>query len=384
MKFYKENNINPAASCLPLLVQFPVFIALYLVLKHFATHQPGDNLELARPRPEHHRQGHGALVGLRAARRLRRAASSPRRYFMSRDDGQDAADHAAWSCRSSSSRSSLNFPVGLVLYWVTTNLWTVGQGLVTRRLMPRPAAPAEALVAHAARRRRRPTARRPAPEPSAGRPRSAVPQPRSVKRKKKKARDDDRDGSCRSRRPARPSARPSGRAARARAARARARQGGGPLPGRLGGRARPARRRLRAGARGRLGGRRGCREPPPAPPADEGELGRRGARRCSSTIARRDRRSRPDRDRGGRRARDGDGRRATSSASLIGKHGQTIDAIQYLANAIVWRGRGDERKAVVVDAAGYRARREETLEALADAQRRAGGRAPASRSSSSR
>jgi len=49
----------------------------------------------------------------------------------------------------------------------------------------------------------------------------------------------------------------------------------------------------------------------------------------------------------------------------IGKHGQTIDAIQYLANAAVWRGRGDERKAVVVDAAGYRARREATLEALA-------------------
>jgi YidC/Oxa1 family membrane protein insertase len=33
------------------------------------------------------------------------------------------------------------FPAGLVLYWVTTNLWTVGQGLITRRLMPRPAAP---------------------------------------------------------------------------------------------------------------------------------------------------------------------------------------------------------------------------------------------------
>jgi spoIIIJ-associated protein len=49
----------------------------------------------------------------------------------------------------------------------------------------------------------------------------------------------------------------------------------------------------------------------------------------------------------------------------IGKHGQTIDAIQYLVNAVVWRGRGDERKAVVVDAAGYRARREATLDALA-------------------
>jgi spoIIIJ-associated protein len=50
---------------------------------------------------------------------------------------------------------------------------------------------------------------------------------------------------------------------------------------------------------------------------------------------------------------------------VIGKHGQTIDAIQYLANAIVWRGRSDERIPVVVDAAGYRARRQASLDSLA-------------------
>ena len=49
---------------------------------------------------------------------------------------------------------------------------------------------------------------------------------------------------------------------------------------------------------------------------------------------------------------------------LIGKHGQTIDAIQYLVNAIVRKG-GAEAKDVVVDAAGYRARRRATLETLA-------------------
>ena len=50
---------------------------------------------------------------------------------------------------------------------------------------------------------------------------------------------------------------------------------------------------------------------------------------------------------------------------LIGRHGQTIDAIQYLANATMYRGHADERKEVVVDAAGYRARRRASLEALA-------------------
>jgi spoIIIJ-associated protein len=48
---------------------------------------------------------------------------------------------------------------------------------------------------------------------------------------------------------------------------------------------------------------------------------------------------------------------------LIGRHGQTIDAVQYLASAFVFRT--GVRKDVVVDAAGYRARRQETLEALA-------------------
>jgi spoIIIJ-associated protein len=50
---------------------------------------------------------------------------------------------------------------------------------------------------------------------------------------------------------------------------------------------------------------------------------------------------------------------------LIGRHGQTIDAIQYLANAAMYRGHQEDRKAVVVDAAGYRARRRTSLEALA-------------------
>src|SRR3954449_8308384 len=109
MKFYKENNINPASSCLPLLAQFPVFISLYLVLKHFP-HLPGDNLEWlrlwgitttapARRQPgvagslEHHRQGLGRL-GPRARRRLR-AQPARLELLHERDRREVAADHAA-------------------------------------------------------------------------------------------------------------------------------------------------------------------------------------------------------------------------------------------------------------------------------------------------
>jgi spoIIIJ-associated protein len=61
---------------------------------------------------------------------------------------------------------------------------------------------------------------------------------------------------------------------------------------------------------------------------------------------------------------------------LIGRHGHTIDALQYLANAIAHR-RGGERR-VVVDAAGYRARRESALRALAhrSAERASGSGRP--------
>jgi spoIIIJ-associated protein len=105
-------------------------------------------------------------------------------------------------------------------------------------------------------------------------------------------------------------------------------------------------------------------EPPRAPPADEGEVAgevRDVVDHILEAI--------------GVRARieiAEDDERVTATVVgrelglVIGKHGQTIDAIQYLANAVVWRGRGDKRKPVVVDAAGYRARREEALAAIAN------------------
>jgi len=77
------------------------------------------------------------------------------------------------------------FPVGLVLYWMTTNLWVVGQGLVTRRLIPRTAAPEK-------RTSRTPAKAEPVPVPAAAsaeveRPKQPA-QPRRVKRKKRSGR----------------------------------------------------------------------------------------------------------------------------------------------------------------------------------------------------
>jgi spoIIIJ-associated protein len=66
---------------------------------------------------------------------------------------------------------------------------------------------------------------------------------------------------------------------------------------------------------------------------------------------------------------DDDGLQGTFSgedvAVLIGHHGQTIDAIQHLAYRIAFRG-SDTRKAVLIDAGGYRERRAVALRAAAD------------------
>ena len=132
-KFYKENNINPAASCLPTVAQFPVFIALYFTLRHQAHHITGTWLHIVHVADLHvttHWSGY-VLLFLYAGSQV---AST---YFMG-------------TTMQKSQRTMMmilplffvffisRFPTGLVLYWVTTNLWTVGQGLITRRLMPKP------------------------------------------------------------------------------------------------------------------------------------------------------------------------------------------------------------------------------------------------------
>jgi YidC/Oxa1 family membrane protein insertase len=74
------------------------------------------------------------------------------------------------------------FPAGLVLYWMTTNLWTVGQGLITRRLIPKVAPPT------AQKRSSRTPAKEmeaPAPAPAVAPAPKADAEPRRVKRKKK-------------------------------------------------------------------------------------------------------------------------------------------------------------------------------------------------------
>jgi YidC/Oxa1 family membrane protein insertase len=182
MKFYKENNINPAASCLPLLAQFPVFISLFYVLRHFSKHVP-DNTSLAwlhvvpsvADKVTAHWSGY-VLLFIYAASQI----SST--YFMSAT--MDKTQRWIMMVLPIAFIPLIaNFPTGLVLYWMTTNLWTVGQGLVTRRLAPKPVTPPKRTSRTPPKQRESgdgdgARATQPAPKPTG--------QPRVVRRKKKK------------------------------------------------------------------------------------------------------------------------------------------------------------------------------------------------------
>jgi len=139
MKFYRENKINPAASCLPLLAQAPVFISLYLVLRNFSKHvPPGSDLSWLHFIPDITAKANSSWGGyvLLATYALSQVTST---YFMSQ--AMDKLQRRLMMVLPLVFITVIaNFPIGLVIYWVTTNLWTVGQGLVTRRLVPKTAA----------------------------------------------------------------------------------------------------------------------------------------------------------------------------------------------------------------------------------------------------
>jgi YidC/Oxa1 family membrane protein insertase len=192
MKFYKENNINPASSCLPLLLQFPIFIGLYYTLRHFANHPPGGQAAIDRgdfswlhflPDITKHANSHWSGYVLIVVYVVSQLAST---YFMS-GTMQASQRYLMMALPIFFIPFIIRFPAGLVLYWMTTNLWTVGQGLITRRLIPKtPVAPQPPK-----RSSRTPPKDQP-PDDGNGatppKPKQPSQPPRQVKRKKKQQR----------------------------------------------------------------------------------------------------------------------------------------------------------------------------------------------------
>lgn len=144
MKFYSEHKINPAASCLPMLPQLPIFFSLYYVLKNFSDDAKVPALAAQL----------GDLHWLGIFKITEKASSGWGPVLLVLYATSQVA--SVWLMSATADKTQryimtflpvvfiaviVNFPQGLVIYWVTTNLWTTGQGLITRRLVPKTAAP---------------------------------------------------------------------------------------------------------------------------------------------------------------------------------------------------------------------------------------------------
>ena len=154
MKFYQENKINPLASCIPLLAQMPVFITLFYTLRGPLR----DDIcgQSAEPCGEVVNPATGALGGF------------GENFLFIPDLTAEATGlvlvaliviYVATQLFSglvmavTADRNQkilmivlpfifipfiISFPAGLILYWITTNVWTIGQQAVVNKLIPPP------------------------------------------------------------------------------------------------------------------------------------------------------------------------------------------------------------------------------------------------------
>jgi len=173
MGFYRENKINPLASCLPLLMQLPVFISLFYMLRtDLKKHICGPSL-VSHYNALHHTAiaGVGSLPGKYIEKTTCQAVAPHSAKFLFLPDitnkatgvalivlivlyvgSQLASTLVATAAADPNQRRLMlllpvvfvvilyRYPAGLLVYWITTNLWTIAQQLLIRRHMGTPAA----------------------------------------------------------------------------------------------------------------------------------------------------------------------------------------------------------------------------------------------------
>jgi len=141
MRFYQENKVNPFASCIPLIAQIPVFITLFYVLRHElpadigcqAGHCGSEASFLFIPDLTAKATG-GVLITLLILYIATQMAAGAV-MAMSADSSQRMLMFALPLIFVP---FIIRFPAGLVLYWITTNVWTIGQQFAVKRFIPAP------------------------------------------------------------------------------------------------------------------------------------------------------------------------------------------------------------------------------------------------------
>ena len=168
MNLYKETGTNPFAACLPLLVQSPIFIALFRLLDQaqknhtangFMTTEQATSLANAKlfgtipiSATFIHNDG---LTSVRIVAALLVVAMTAttfttQRQLMSKNMPKDAMSGPyaqqqkmlLYVLPVAFAAGGVAFPIGVLVYWTTTNLWTMGQQFYVIRRNPAPGTPA--------------------------------------------------------------------------------------------------------------------------------------------------------------------------------------------------------------------------------------------------
>jgi YidC/Oxa1 family membrane protein insertase len=152
MRFYQENKVNPFASCIPLIAQLPVFITLFHVLRNELPDDIGCSA------------GHcGSEASFFFIHDLTAKATGGELIaLLVLYIGTQLVSGMVMAVTADKSQRMMmfvlpfvfvpfviSFPAGLVLYWITTNFWTIGQQYAIQRLIPAPRAPTPAQVSAA-------------------------------------------------------------------------------------------------------------------------------------------------------------------------------------------------------------------------------------------
>ncbi len=154
MRFYQENKVNPLASCVPLLAQIPVFITLFYALRTDVREdicgQTADPCGQVPP-------GHWGQSFLFIPDITAKATGGVLITLIILYVGTQLIAGAVSAMSADRSQRIMlmalpvvfvpfiiNFPAGLILYWITTNVWTIGQQFAVKKFIPAPELPSEA------------------------------------------------------------------------------------------------------------------------------------------------------------------------------------------------------------------------------------------------
>jgi YidC/Oxa1 family membrane protein insertase len=168
MKLYQEAGVNPLMGCLPVAAQLPMFFALFSVLKAIAEWKPGEPTKYGLSETMVASAQHAKILGVTISDKFLAAGTplhvrivillavivsmvttyltvrqSMKRGMMptaSPDNPMGQSQKYMAYIMPFFALSGLYWPFGLVLYWVTTNLWTLGQQYVLFRRYPQPLA----------------------------------------------------------------------------------------------------------------------------------------------------------------------------------------------------------------------------------------------------